>query len=223
MSLITSVSARSALQLARETVESWRAGSNEAVWRRSGEGTAFFSCTVSPGRRACCTRCGTTCVGSRSPRTRSGARSRLRRHPGHGDPDPSGAGGAEHSPMRRDRLLDGRARRRLSHQVPRPGPLHSARRDARYSASRSAVLERMVVAAGRWARSANQMRAGSEFLDQLLRMPPPADTSILSVAGSEDTIVPPEATHLEGAGYRNLVVPGLDHWTCRCRAACSAA
>lgn len=36
---------------------------------------------------------------------------------------------------------------------------------------------------------------------------------ILSVAGSEDTIVPPEAAHLEGAGYRNLVVPGLDHWT----------
>jgi hypothetical protein len=44
-------------------------------------------------------------------------------------------------------------------------------------------------------------------------MPPPEGTSILSVAGSRDTIVPPEASRLEGAGYRNLVVPGLDHWT----------
>jgi pimeloyl-ACP methyl ester carboxylesterase len=65
----------------------------------------------------------------------------------------------------------------------------------------------------RWARSAHQMRAGSEFLDQLLRIPPPTGTSILSVAGSVDTIVPPDAAYLEGAGYRNLVVPGLDHWT----------
>ena len=65
----------------------------------------------------------------------------------------------------------------------------------------------------RWARSAHQMRAGSAFLDQLLRMPAPEGTSILSVAGSEDTIVPPDAAHLEGAGLRNLVVPGLDHWT----------
>jgi pimeloyl-ACP methyl ester carboxylesterase len=65
----------------------------------------------------------------------------------------------------------------------------------------------------RWFRSAQQMRAGSAFLDHLRRIPPPAGTRILSIAGSDDTIVPPDAAHLEGPGYRSLVVPGLDHWT----------
>jgi len=36
VSLLTSGNARVALQFARDTVESWRAASNEAVWRRSG-------------------------------------------------------------------------------------------------------------------------------------------------------------------------------------------
>src|SRR5688572_11663538 len=43
----------------------------------------------------------------------------------------------------------------------------------------------------RWWRSAGQMRAGSEFLEQLGRIPLPSETSILSIAGAEDAIVPP--------------------------------
>jgi len=65
----------------------------------------------------------------------------------------------------------------------------------------------------RWFRSAQQMRAGSAFLDHLRRIAPPTGTSLLSIVGSEDTIVPPAAAHLEGPGCRSLVIPGLDHWT----------
>ncbi|TMA32257.1 MAG: alpha/beta fold hydrolase [Deltaproteobacteria bacterium] len=65
----------------------------------------------------------------------------------------------------------------------------------------------------RWWRATDQMRTGSPFLEQLLRIPPPDGTAILSIAGGDDTIVPPPYANLEGAGYRNLVVPGLDHWT----------
>jgi hypothetical protein len=65
----------------------------------------------------------------------------------------------------------------------------------------------------RWWRSGDQMRVGSGFLEQLVRIPPPAGTSILSIAGAEDAIVPPSAARLEGPGCRNLVVPGLNHWT----------
>jgi hypothetical protein len=64
----------------------------------------------------------------------------------------------------------------------------------------------------RWCRSADQMRAGSRFLQQLLRMPPPDGMSMLSVAGAEDSVAPPETAHLTGANCRNLVVPGIDHW-----------
>jgi hypothetical protein len=64
-----------------------------------------------------------------------------------------------------------------------------------------------------WARSAKQMRSGSAFLDQLMRIPPPAGTSLLSIAGANDTLVPPDAANVEGEGCRNLLVPGLDHWT----------
>jgi pimeloyl-ACP methyl ester carboxylesterase len=64
-----------------------------------------------------------------------------------------------------------------------------------------------------WCRSASQMRPGSPFLDQLFRQPPPARALMLSIAGAEDTLVPPEAARLEeGPGCRNLVVPGVDHW-----------
>src|SRR6185436_16411325 len=65
----------------------------------------------------------------------------------------------------------------------------------------------------RWIRSADQVRAGSPFLAQLLRMSPPAGTSMLSIAGAEDPVAPPEAAHLPGPGCRNLVVPGIDHWS----------
>ena len=64
----------------------------------------------------------------------------------------------------------------------------------------------------RWCRSADQMRAGSRFLEQLLRMPPPGEMSMLSIAGAEDSVAPPETTHLTGTNCRNLVVPGIDHW-----------
>src|SRR5262249_32496347 len=50
----------------------------------------------------------------------------------------------------------------------------------------------------RWWRSTDQMRAGSSFLEQLLRIPPPDGSSILSIAGGADTIVPPDCAHLEG-------------------------
>jgi pimeloyl-ACP methyl ester carboxylesterase len=64
----------------------------------------------------------------------------------------------------------------------------------------------------RWFRSAQQVRAGSRFLAELSRMPTPAGTSMLSIAGAEDSIVPPVTAHLGGADCRNLVVPGVDHW-----------
>jgi hypothetical protein len=64
----------------------------------------------------------------------------------------------------------------------------------------------------RWFRSAQQVREGSEFLDHLLRLPPPPDTRMLSIAGATDTIVPPEAARLDGPDCRNLIVPGIDHW-----------
>jgi hypothetical protein len=65
----------------------------------------------------------------------------------------------------------------------------------------------------RWIRSADQVRTGSPFLAQLLRMPPPAGTSMLSIAGAEDTVAPPETAHLASSDCRNLVVPGIDHWS----------
>jgi alpha/beta hydrolase family protein len=65
----------------------------------------------------------------------------------------------------------------------------------------------------RWWRSGDQMRVGSGFLDQLVRIPSPTGTSILSIAGAEDPIVPPSAARVEGPQCRNLVVPGLNHWT----------
>src|SRR5258706_12666032 len=67
----------------------------------------------------------------------------------------------------------------------------------------------------RWCRSAHQMREGCDFLEQLHRVPTPERTQFLSIAGAVDTVVPPDAAYLEGPGCRNLVVPGLDHWTLR--------
>jgi pimeloyl-ACP methyl ester carboxylesterase len=63
-----------------------------------------------------------------------------------------------------------------------------------------------------WCRSAVQMRVGSPFLDQLLRQPAPAGARMLSIAGADDTLVPPDAARLDGPGCRNLVIPGIDHW-----------
>ena len=65
----------------------------------------------------------------------------------------------------------------------------------------------------RWIRSADQVRAGSPFLTQLSRMQPPAGMTMLSIAGADDTVAPPETAHLSGPNCRNLVVPGIDHWS----------
>src|SRR5688572_11818819 len=43
-------------------------------------------------------------------------------------------------------------------------------------------------------------------------MPQPGDLSLLSIAGADDSLAPPEATHVNGPNCRNLVVPGIDHW-----------
>jgi len=76
----------------------------------------------------------------------------------------------------------------------------------------AAFLARWPWLLARWFRSAHQVRAGSRFLAQLSRMPTPAGTGMLSIAGAEDAIVPPVTAHLGGADCRNLVVPGIDHW-----------
>lgn len=76
-----------------------------------------------------------------------------------------------------------------------------------------AFLDQWHWAPARWFRSAHQMRPGSPFLAQLLRMPLPRDVSLLSVAGADDSVAPPEATHVAGRSCRNLVVPGIDHWS----------
>jgi hypothetical protein len=81
----------------------------------------------------------------------------------------------------------------------------------------------MALALARWCRSADQMRAGSTVLAQLQRLPQSTDSSLLSIAGADDSVGPPEATRVEGRNCRNLVVPGIDHWTLPPRAACSAA
>jgi len=75
-----------------------------------------------------------------------------------------------------------------------------------------AFLNQWRWALARWLRSAHQMRAGSPFLAQLQRMPQPGDLSLLSIAGADDSVAPPEATHVTGPNCRNLVVPGIDHW-----------
>jgi pimeloyl-ACP methyl ester carboxylesterase len=63
----------------------------------------------------------------------------------------------------------------------------------------------------RFLRSATQMRRGSPFLEELLRVPPPAGVRIVSIAGGNDSLVPPEATRLDEPESRNLVVAEVDH------------
>jgi pimeloyl-ACP methyl ester carboxylesterase len=63
----------------------------------------------------------------------------------------------------------------------------------------------------RCCRAAEQMRIDSPFLDQLKRLPLPAGTAMLSVAGSDDAIVPVFATQLDERGARNFLAEGVDH------------
>lgn len=214
MLLLTSANARGALQLARETVESWRAANNASVWRRCADGDSVLLLHGLGG----------------TPRILQPMRNYLRRELERPALDLAlgvGFGDIRDVAIRVHRGLLDQGVRRCDVIGYSMGGLVAAyllkcldhgrcvRRVVTLGAPHRGVpcLSEWWGLLARWARSAQQMRAGSEFLDHLLRMPPPAGTSILSVAGSEDTIVPPDATHLEGARCRNLVVPGLDHWT----------
>ena len=212
--LVSAANARGALQLARETVESWRAAGSEVVWRRCADGDSILLLHGLGG----------------TPRMLHPMRNYLRRELARPALDLAlgvGFGDIRDAAIRVHRELVEQRVRRCDVIGYSMGGLVAAyllkcldqgrciRRVVTIGTPHRGVpcLSEWWWLLVRWARSAHQMRAGSEFLDQLLRMPPPAGTSILSVAGSEDSIVPPDAAHLEGAGYRNLVVPGLDHWT----------
>jgi pimeloyl-ACP methyl ester carboxylesterase len=214
VSFLVSANARGALQLAMETVESWRASSNEVVWRRCTDGDSILLLHGLGG----------------TPRMLHPMRNYLRRELARPALDLAlgvGFGDIRDVAIRVHRQLMEQRVRRCDVIGYSMGGLVAAYLVKCLDQGRCI---RNVVTLGtphrgvpclsewwwqlvRWARSAHQMRAGSEFLDQLIRIPVPAGTSILSVSGSGDTVVPPDAAHLEGAGHRNLVVPGLDHWT----------
>jgi pimeloyl-ACP methyl ester carboxylesterase len=206
--------ARGALQLARETVENWRAASSEVVWRRCGEDDAVL---LLHGLAS-------------TPRMLHPLRNYLRRELARPAVDLAlgvGFGDIRDTAMRVHRELAEQGMRRCDVVGYSMGGLVAAYLLKCLDQGR--CIGRVVTIGtphrgvpflsdwrwqfARWARSAHQMRAGSDFLDQLRRIPPPAGATILSISGADDTLVPPEAAHLDGQGYRNLVVPGLDHWT----------
>jgi hypothetical protein len=212
--LTTAANARGALQLARETVESWRTPSNERVWRRCTDGDSILLLHGLAG----------------TPRMLKPLANYLHRELDRPALDLAlgvGFGDIRDTAMQIHRELVEQRVRRCDVIGYSMGGLVAAYLVKCLDQGR--CVQRVVTLGtphrgvpclsdwrwllARWARSAQQMRAGSEFLEQLLRIPVPAGTSILSVSGSEDSVVPPDAAHLEGAGHRNLVVPGLDHWT----------
>ena len=212
--MLSLTSASAALQLARETVEGWRVASNESVWRRCRNGDSILLLHGLGG----------------TPRVLHPLRNYLRRELSRPALDLAlgvGFGDIRDTAIRIHRGLLEQGVRRCDVIGYSMGGLvaayllkcldqgHCIRHVVTLGTPHRGVpcLSEWWWLLARWARSAQQMRAGSEFLDHLLRMSPPAGRSILSVAGSEDTIVPPESAHLEGEGHRNLVVPGLDHWT----------
>ena len=169
---LTSANARGAFQLARETVESWRAASNEAAGVDVPTGIRSSSYTVSAGRRACSSRCGTTCARTGRPRStwRSGSasatsatwRSRVHRElveqgVRHCDVIGYSMGGLVAAYLLKCSIR----------------ALHPARRHLGTPHRGVPCLSEWRWLLARWARSAQQMRAGSAFLEQLLRMPPP--------------------------------------------------
>lgn len=66
-------------------------------------------------------------------------------------------------------------------------------------------------------RSLEQLRRDSPLLARLARLPLPPGAHLLSIAGAEDTLVPPGAARPGGSeasgSRRTLVVPGVDHWS----------
>jgi hypothetical protein len=216
MSFLMSASsnARGALQLARETVESWRSGSNEGVWRRCSDHDSVLLLHGLGG----------------TPRMLHPMRNYLRRELTRPALDLAlgvGFGDIRDMAMQIHRELMEKGIQRCDVVGYSMGGLVAAylqkcldhgrciRHVVTLGAPHRGVpcLSEWPWLLARWARSAHQMRAGSEFLDHLIRIPQPAGTTLLSVSGALDTIVPPESAHLEGEGCRNLVVPGLDHWT----------
>ena len=210
----TTANAFGALQLARETVESWRVASNESVWRHCSDGDSILLLHGLGG----------------TPRILAPMRNYLRRELERPALDLAlgvGFGDIRDMATRIHRDLLENGVRHCDVVGYSMGGLVAAyllkyldqgrciRRVVTLGTPHCGVpcLSQWWWQIARWARSAHQMRVGSDFLDHLRRMPPPAESTFLSIAGSDDTIVPPDAAHLEGADYRNLVVPGLDHWT----------
>lgn len=217
MSFLMSASsnARGALQLAREAVDGWRAASNEVVWRRCSGHDSILLLHGLAG----------------TPRMLHPIRNYLRRELARPALDLAlgvGFGDIRDTAMQIHSAIAEQGIRRCDVVGYSMGGLVAAYllkcldqgRCIRHVVTLG-TPHRGVPCLSEWpwmllvrcARSAHQMRAGSAFLDQLMRIPQPAGTTLLSVSGALDTVVPPDAAHLEGEGCRNLVVPGLDHWT----------
>jgi hypothetical protein len=214
VSVLKTANALGALQLARETLENWRAASNEVVWRPCAADDSVLLLHGLAG----------------TPRLLQPLRNYLRRELARPALDLAlgvGFGDIRDTAMRVHRELVDQGVRRCDIVGYSMGGLVAAyllkcldhgrciRRVVTLGAPHRGVpfLSDWWWLLARWARSANQMRAGSSFLHQLQRIPAPDGTSMLSISGADDTVVPPAAAHLEGEGCRNLVVPGLDHWT----------
>jgi pimeloyl-ACP methyl ester carboxylesterase len=213
MSFSLTANARGALQMTLEAVESWRAGANEVVWNVDAEQESIL---LLHGL-------------AQSPRTLSPMRDYLSRQLGRPSLDLAvgiGLGDIRDLAMRVYRELEDQGVQQCDVVGYSMGGLVAAYLAKCLDQGRRI---RRVVTLGtphrgvpfladwrgrlaRW-RSAEQMRAGSALLEQLLRMPLPDGVGMMSIAGGEDAIVPPAAARLEGKHCRNLVVPGLDHWS----------
>jgi len=213
MSFSFTANARGALQMAIETVESWRAGANEVVWNVAEEDESIL---LLHGL-------------AQSPRTLSPLREYLSRELDRPTLDLAvgiGLGDIRDLAIRVHRELEDQGVQQcdmvgysmgglvaaylakcLDHgrRIRRVITLGTPHRGVPFLADWRGRL-------ARW-RSAEQMRAGSALLDHLLRLPLPDGVRMLSIAGGDDSVVPPDAARLDGAGCRNLVVPGLDHWS----------
>jgi pimeloyl-ACP methyl ester carboxylesterase len=213
MSFSLTANARGALQMAMETVESWRASSNRVVWNVAAEDESIL---LLHGL-------------AQTPRTLKPLGDYLGRELERPTLDLAygvGLGDIRDMAIRVDRELEQQEVRRCDVVGYSMGGLVAAylakcldqgrriRRVITIGTPHRGVpfLTEWRGVLARW-RSAEQMRSGSALLELLLRMPLPKDVGMLSIAGSDDTIVPPGAARLDGPDSRNLVIPGLDHWT----------
>ena len=213
MSFSLTSNARNALQMAVDTVDSWRASANEVRWDVGGEDESIL---LLHGL-------------AQSPRTLSPMREYLSRNLGRPTLDLAigvGLGDIRDLAMRVHRELEDQGVQQCDIVGYSMGGLVAAYLAKCLDQGRRV---RRVITLGtphrgvpfladwrgrlaRW-RSADQMRAGSALLEQLLRMPLPDGVGMMSIAGGGDAVVPPEAARLEGSHCRNLVIPGLDHWS----------